>query len=169
MCDVRKAPGYTRVPGSPMRSAVLPFLFLLAAAVQASAQPFIYMATSGARTEDLVSPIAFTPRIAVLDAAAGTVVLNIAMPDCPPGDLAFRPDGARLFATCARTGSTSLLAIDPSTGQILQNVVYSGTVIGMRLAPDAARLYAINQTSQTVLVIDAATLAVTRQIAQAGA
>lgn len=103
--------------------------------------------------------------ITFFDAATGTVLREVTLPQRAIQGLAISADGTRLTSF----GSGGAAVIDTTTGQVVQNIAATFPVEGTA-SPDGATLY--RPTSQLygvkVEVIDAATGTVTRTVSATG-
>lgn len=95
-------------------------------------------------------------KILVVDPEAGTVVKSIAAPRSPSG-LALSPDGATLYVASA-VPSGALVAIDVQSGAVKGSAAVGHTATAPVVSPDGAVVYVLNRFSNSVSIVEAASL-----------
>lgn len=79
-----------------------------------------------------------------------------------PWNLAVSTDGQRLYIACE--ASDSLMVLDASSGEIIEEVAIENQPHGVCLSPDGSRIYVSNRGSDSVSEIDATSLSVLRTL-----
>jgi YVTN family beta-propeller protein len=69
-----------------------------------------------------------------------------------PREVAFSPDGARVYVGNERSGMVSV--IDTATNQVLRTIPVGNSPAGIAVSPAGARVYVCNMASHTVSVIE---------------
>jgi len=91
-------------------------------------------------------------QVVFLDIQSSQINRIVDTPGRPTG-LTLRPDGSRLYATCAAAKS-SVLAIDADRGTIQATISAGHTACGPAISPDGERLYVCNRFDNDISVID---------------
>jgi YVTN family beta-propeller protein len=86
----------------------------------------------------------------VIDTATNRVLTNIMI--SYPREVAFSPDGARVYVGNERSGMVSV--IDTATNQVLRTIPVGNSPAGIAVSPAGARVYVCNMASHTVSVIE---------------
>lgn len=116
-------------------------------------QAFAYVAARSSNT------------LSVIDTATQTVIQTVAAGTQPTGMVA-SPDG-KTFYVANGSGGVSVFAADPVSGQLTSEATIA-TDNGLRniaISPDGSRVYAVNQFTDRIEVIDTASKTLETQIA----
>lgn len=134
---------------------ILPGLSLLAVACVShetwTGPPnLVYIASGGSRS------------IAVLDGDTLERVATVDVHEARPVELAFTPDGRRLFAATSEGGS--ILAISPITHRVTKTIPAGGPVHALAVAPDGRELWFLAGDGGEIGVVEVATFTVQARI-----
>ena len=91
-------------------------------------------------------------QLAIVDLPDASAIRTVPTPAEPTG-LALSRDGRRVYVACAGAAS-SVLQIDPASGQIMASFSAGHTAMAPTLSPDDKRLYVCNRFDHDVSVID---------------
>jgi DNA-binding beta-propeller fold protein YncE len=164
-----------------LRFVITTLAILGAFASSAGAQPYVYAATTGgvfSAQGSVFIPLA--PRLVTFDTATGEALTSLTLTRCgTPTGIAVKPDGSRVYVTCAAQGSVqagldSVLAIDPGAKQIVGTVTFAAAdPTAIAVTPDGLRAVVALTTApgqtptpstEAAAVIDLASLTVTATV-----